>query len=481
MWTTQVGALVLIVTLTPALAFELPDIGDPSGAAISPEQEHRIGQAFLRQTRRLAKILDDPEVEAYIQSLGYRLAAQSNSERQAFEFFLVEDPSINAFAAPGGLIGMHTGLLLNTETESELASVLAHEIAHVTQRHMARTLEKASQLSLPMAAAMLGAILLSTQNPQAGQAALAAVTAGSAQYQLNFTRENEEEADRIGMQILAGAGFDPRGMPAFFERLQLAHRLTDNPHLPEFLRTHPVTVSRIADSRNRAEQFPRQSHKSSLNFYLARTKIQILSMKRSEAVHYYRDRLETKRSGDENVARYGYVLALTEAGEYAKARVQVEHLLEQDSEQLAYLLAAARLGLLERDFQRALRIYSKASALYPDYRPVTLGYAKTLLTAGQPDLARRLLRRYATHHEPDIAYYTLLAEAEGKAGAEAEAHIALAEAHYLSGETGHARERLKFAQHSTQVDRYQWHRIEARLKEIERELEEEKNERRFKF
>src|SRR5919197_412926 len=134
MWTTLIRALVLIVTLTPALAFELPDIGDPSGAAISPEQERRIGQAFLRQTRRLAKILDDPEVEAYIQSLGYRLAAQSNSERQAFEFFLVEDPSINAFAAPGGIIGMHTGLLLNTETESELASVLAHEIAHVTQR-----------------------------------------------------------------------------------------------------------------------------------------------------------------------------------------------------------------------------------------------------------------------------------------------------------------------------------------------------------
>lgn len=472
-WISAGSALALIFTLTPAQAIELPDFGDSSGAIISPEQERRLGQAFLRQTRQLIKILEDPELEAYIQSLGQRLATQSH-ESQAFDFFLVEDPSINAFALPGGFIGVHTGLLLNTKAESELASVLAHEIGHVTQHHMARAFERASQLSLPTAAAMLGAILLSTQNPQAGQAAIAAVTAASAQQQLSFTQENEKEADRVGMQLLAGAGFDPRGMPAFFEHLQLANRYTDDPNLPEFLRTHPVTVSRIADSRNRAEQFPRQDYQDSLHFHLMRTRLKISSMNKSEAVKYSLDQLRTGGARNETVARYGYALALTQAGEYGKARVQIGELLKQDSEQLAYLLAAARLSLLEGRTEEALTLYSRAAALYPEYRPVTLSYAKALLAAGLPDKARKLLRSYAVTHEPDTAHYVLLAEAEGKAGSEVEAQIAMAEAYYLSGETGLARERLKFAQRSPQVDHYQRQRIEARLKEIERELEEEK-------
>ncbi len=477
---TAGSALALIFNLTTAQGIELPDFGDPSGAVISPEQERRLGQAFLRQSRQLIKILEDPELEAYIQSLGQRLVTQGN-DPQAFEFFLVEDPSINAFAVPGGFIGVHTGLLLYTETESELASVLAHEIAHVNQHHMARAFERASQLSLPTAAAMLGAILLSTQNPQAGQAALAAVAAANAQHQLDFTRENEEEADRVGMQLLAGAGFDPRGMPAFFERLQMANRFTDNPNLPEFLRTHPVTISRIADSRNRAEQFPRQPYEDSLSFHLIRAKLKVAAMNKSEAVKYYQDLLRSGSFHTEEAARYGYALALAQAGEYGKARAQITQLLKQDSDELSYLLAAARLDLLEGQTEEALKVYSKAQALYPDSRLVTLSYTKALLASGLPDPARKLLRRYAVRHKPDTAYYVLLAEAEGKAGSEVEAHIATAEAHYLLGETGLARESLKFAQRSPQVDHYQRQRIEARLKEIERELEQEKKGKWFKF
>jgi predicted Zn-dependent protease len=211
--------LIPLVVVNPARAFDLPDIGDPSGSAVSPEQERRLGEALLRQLRRGEYILNDPEAEAYVQSLGFRLAAQGTNVNQPFDFFLVQDPAINAFAAPGGFIGMHTGTILVAETESELAGVLAHEIAHVSQKHMARAFEQASQLSIPMAAAMLGAILLGTQNPQAGQAAIAAVAASNVQLQIDFTRANEEEADRIGMQLLSHAGFDPRGLPAFFERL----------------------------------------------------------------------------------------------------------------------------------------------------------------------------------------------------------------------------------------------------------------------
>jgi predicted Zn-dependent protease len=268
-------------------------------------------------------------------------------------------------------------------------------------------------------------------------------------------------------------------MPAFFERLQLANRLIDDPNLPEFLRTHPVTVSRIADSRNRAEQFPRRRYEDSLSFELMRTKLKVSSMNKSEAVKYYLELLRTGDPRHDSAARYGYALALIQAGEYGKARAQIAQLLQGDSSQLAYLLAAARLNLLEGRTEEALTAYARAVVLYPEYRPVTLGYTKALLAAGQADKARRFLRKYAVDHEPDSAYYVLLAEAEGKAGSEVEAHIAMAEAHYLSGETGLARERLRFAQRSPQVDHYQRQRIEARLKEIERELKEEKKEKWF--
>lgn len=471
-------ALAALLVPPPATAFELPDIGDPSGAALSPEQERQIGEATLRQLRRYAKLVSDPEVEAFIQSIGFRLVAQSDDNTQPFEFFLVEDPSINAFAAPGGFVGMHTGTLLVAENESELAGVLAHEIAHVTQKHMARTFEKASQLSLPMAAAMLGAILLGTQNPQAGQAAIAAVAAGNAQIQIDFTRSHEEEADRVGMQLLARAGFDPRGMPEFFERLQMANRLTDNAQLPEFLRTHPVTISRIADSRNRAEQYPRRPYKNSLGFQLARAKLRVTSTENPiEALSYFEHLLRHGGPSEQTAAHYGYALALLAARQYDKARAELGDLRRADPDQVAYLLAAAETETAQGRLAQGLRIYADSLAVYPDYRPVVLGYSRALLIASQPDQARKVLRDYARQHPPDIAYYALLAEAEGKSGSQVEAHIAMAERDYLSGDTKLAREQLKFAQRDRGVDHFQRQRIEARLEVIDKELEEDRKKR----
>lgn len=212
-------ALSLLLSPVPVRADvtpqNLPDMGDSSGAVISPEMERRIGQMFLRNVREHAKIVSDPEVQSYIHSLGYRLVANSDNNSQNYTFFMVDDPMVNAFAAPGGVIGINTGIILNSETESEVAGVIAHEIAHVTQRHLARMFERQEQLALPMLAALIGAIALTIVNPQAGQAALTGVAAGQAQYAINFTRANEEEADRIGMQILARSDFSPRGMADF--------------------------------------------------------------------------------------------------------------------------------------------------------------------------------------------------------------------------------------------------------------------------
>ena len=215
--------LLLAFCLCAAAAAEvttldLPDMGDSTGGLLSPEFERRLGQAFLSQVRKQADIISDPEINTYIESIGYRLVSQSDNNEQQFTFFVINDSLINAFAAPGGIVGINSGVILNSDSESELAGVMAHEIAHVTQKHMARSVEMSKKMSIPTLAAMLGAILIATQNPDAGQAALMAVQGVSAQAQINFTRTNEQEADRIGIQLLARSGFDPRGMVGILQK-----------------------------------------------------------------------------------------------------------------------------------------------------------------------------------------------------------------------------------------------------------------------
>lgn len=275
------GIALFAISLIKANEIELPEIGDRSGATISPEQERDIGREFMRQLHNSVTIIDDPEIATYLQSLGYQLVANSDNRGQEFTFFIVQDSTINAFAAPGGYVGVHSELIKNTRTESELAAVMAHEIAHVTQHHLARAFEQGSRLSLPMAAAIVAAILLGmgTQNPDAGFAGMMAAQAGAAQLQINFTRSNEEEADRIGMQTLIRAGFDPFAMPAFFERLEQVSRYY-GPEPPEFLSTHPVTRNRIADATGRAEALvttPQLTARNQLQFYLMRSKLQVLT------------------------------------------------------------------------------------------------------------------------------------------------------------------------------------------------------------
>lgn len=454
---------------------DLPDMGDSTTRVISPEQERRVGAAFMRSVRRSAPIVDDPEVEAYIQSVGYRLVAVSDNAAQNFTFFLIDEPTINAFAAPGGYIGANTGLILNSRNESELASVMAHEIAHVTQRHMARTFERASQMSLPMAAAMLGAILLTTQNPEAGRAALAVVSAGQAQAQINFTRTNEKEADRVGMQVLEKAGFDPRGMPAFFERLQASSRMTDSARLPEWLRTHPLTTSRIADSRNRAEQYPLRQVEDSLGYRLTKTKLEVaLAESPEQAVQVFGDRLEAGKFLEEDIARYGYALALLEARDYGRAGVEIEKLRHGAPEEPAYLLAEGRLYIEQGLLGEGLEVFQLGYHLFPNYRPVTIAYVEALLASSQGERARKVLRDYVATNEPDFNYYRLMAEAENQVGSEAEARIALAQYSYWKGDTELGVQQLRAAMRTQDLDFYQRERIDALIQEWEAELEEER-------
>lgn len=463
--------LIASNTVQAVNTFDLPDIGDSSGSTISPELERRLGKAFMRSVRQHATIVDDPEVESYIESIGYQLVANSDNNSLAFTFFVVDNPDINAFAAPGGVIGINSGTILNSRSESELAGVLAHEIAHVTQRHLARQFEKAGQSSLPVTAALLAAILVTIANPQAGQAALAIVTGANIQSQINFTRANEEEADSVGIQLLARSGYDPQGMPNFFERLQQKSEYYAG-NAPEFLRTHPLTSSRIAESKARASKYAPIKFVNTSSYELVHTKIEVNSYKNAkDAVKVFKQRLENAPAEKKNMARYGYVLALTRVGNYHLAKEQLKALLAWDKENIIYMLTAAKIETEQRNYSTALKIFHQAYQLYPDYRPVVLAYSKALLDAGQPAKTRDLLLHYRRQQEPDPAYYDLLAQAEAQNGSTASSAIAKAEYYYLTGDTKLAIDLLIHAKRDSKINYYQKERIIARINQLEYELE----------
>ncbi|RJQ45633.1 MAG: M48 family peptidase [Gammaproteobacteria bacterium] len=469
-------ALLLLLSLLCAFAqadtrlnLDLPDIGESSASVLSAEQDRRMGEAFMRELRQQLTILDDAEVTGYVQALGYRVASNSDGQARDYHFFVVDNPNINAFAGPGGYIGVNSGLILAAESESELAAVIAHEIAHVTQRHLARAFEAADKLSAPAAAAFIASILIGAQNSELGQAALAATQASAAQAQINFTRSNEEEADRIGIQTLARAGFDPRAMPVFFERLQQGTRYSGS-NLPEFLRTHPVTTARIADTRNRAEQYPYRQVGDSLNYHLVRAKLRVLREKNpKEALKRFA--AAVKQNPDRAAEHYGYAWALLRNGNLPQAREEARALLDKTPDQPAYVLLLAEIELAGQGTAQAVSLYRDALDLYPGHHALTLGYARALLQTGQAREAAALLEKHQRmRSNNDAGIYKLLAEARGAAGLTGEAHQALAEYYHLNGDTASAIEQLKIASRLKEHDFYQGSIIEARLKELEAQL-----------
>jgi len=456
---------------------ELPEIGASARGSLSAEREKAIGEAFLRVLRQEVPLVDDPEVEVYIQGLGQRLVAHSDATTERFGFFVVQDPRINAFAAPGGHIGVHTGLILAAESESELAAVLAHEIGHVTQGHIARRFEMADRMTIPTLAALAASILLATQSSQAGAAAIAATQAGAVQAQINFTRGNELEADRVGVQTLADAGFDPRSMPTFFERLQRSLQYARRP--PEYLSTHPVTDSRIADTRGRAERYPYRQRPDSLAYQLMRAKLRVLTA--PDPVQVQRDferQLAEGTPADNRAARYGKALALARAGRLEPALVELRALSSADPDNAALRAERARLELATGNGAKALAVLAEGLATYPTDRILTLGQAEAMLKLGRAGEARDSLLAYGRGWQPGPNYYRLLARSQELAGNLLEAHLAMAEYQYLMGETKLAVEQLERARKAAADDFYAASRIDARLAPLKEQLAEEKARRR---
>ncbi len=453
----------------------LPDLGDSSGSLLSPAQEQEYGEEFFRQLHAQVNINQDPEVEQYIESIGKKLAASSDNPGYPFHFFVVSDNNINAFAGPGGYIGVNSGLITLTEEESELASVMAHEIGHVTQRHLYRSAEASERMTYPGLAMLGAAIAASVLAPGLGQGPIMAAMAGMAQFQINFTRSNEQEADRVGMQTLSQANFDPRSMPTFFERLQQSTRYY-GANVPEFLRTHPVTESRIADTRGRAETYPYRQYPSSMAFELTKAKLLVLSSPDNTILqNYFLPRSQQGTESQRAVARYALALLAIKLHDTQKAEDLLTRLTQDYPQQPQYANALAHSALEAKDFPKALGIFKSSLQRFPDNAAIQFDYIETLLIVGQAEAARQLLQPLLkTHSQPK--YFALLAQAYGGLNKPAELHRYLAEYYYASGQTSTAIVQIKLAKKAKNLNFYLASILEERLSFfMAEELENRKN------
>lgn len=339
---TVIYALLTGMSAAMAERIELPDLGDPAESALSVAKERKIGAEIMREIRKEQVIVDDLISQEYISALGHQLVAQADSALHDFHFFIINEKGINAFALPGGYIGVNAGLILVIDNESELAAVIAHEISHITQRHLARAFFHQQMLQGPVIAAMLAAILI---GGEAGKAAMVAASAGSVQSQINFTRKNEQEADRVGIGLLARSGFNAIGMATLFEKMQKQARLYGGAP-PEFLSTHPVHGSRIADAEARAGQYPAKLRADSVEYRIVRARLRVLLDNNPTRVArgLYR-LLEEGQTADETMDRYALAFALLQSGQIRQAASQSDRLLAGNPEIMGFQLLAADIDM----------------------------------------------------------------------------------------------------------------------------------------
>jgi len=458
---------LILLCCVPLLvhAADLPDLGDASQAALSPEQERRIGEQSMFEIRADKSYLDDAEVNDYLNQLGYKLVANSQEPGQEFQFFAINDRAINAFALPGGFVGVNSGLVLIAQSESELASVLAHEISHVTQHHLARMIAGQKIDSLAAIAAVAVAILAARSNPDVSMAAIAGASAGSIQRQLTFTREHEQEADRIGLATLQKSGFDARAMPTFFERLQRGTRLLDN-NAPYWMRTHPITSDRIADIDNRVRQTPYRLVADSLDFQLVRSKLLVMDKSPPEAIAYFSDALGPRKFGNPVAQRYGLTLALLRNGNLPRAKQELVLLLKQSPSSALIKTLAGQIYRAEgMSNSKLTEFYHDAVQTHPQHRALAYDYADLLIESKHYEPALKLLDERISSYPNDARLYELQARTYAAQNKPQEEHHALAYAYISHGDLRSAIEQLELAKQSGS-DYYQLSVIDNELRQF---------------
>jgi len=463
---------VLAIALFNASAFatddlKLPNLGESSTSLFSPEQEYQLGRAWLRVFRSQAPTLDDPMLQDYLEDLIYRLVTHSQLQDRRIEVVIVDNPVINAFAVPGGVIGVHTGLLLYAQSEDELATVLAHEIAHLSQRHFSRRIEQQQATQpLTLAGLLAGAVLIATTGGAAGMAALSATQAAALDAQLRHSRAAEQEADRIGMQTMVEAGMDPHAAPAMFERMLQSTRYSSANRIPEFMRTHPLSESRISDTRNRARQYPKVQSAPSLNYQLMRARMRVHHADTPQrAAETFRDSLDGTPISAE-ATRYGLVLSLIESGQPAAAQAELDELLAQDPTRIEYIVAQAELDMSINEAQSAVRMLQRELRLFPNNHALTMAYARALLMNDQAYIAEEVLIEQSHIRPDDPGLWYLLAEVQGLSGNIVGLHQARAEYFILNGVLDQAERQLNYAMPMAKNDYHTSAQISQRLRDI---------------
>lgn len=465
--------LLALAAAAPAVADvqggDLPDLGDGASISITPEQEYQLGRLFMRQLRAQAASLSDPVVQDYLERLSYRLAFHSPLQHPDLSLVILRDPSINAFAVPGGVIGINVGLLLHAETEAELASVLAHELGHLSQRHYIRRVAESKQSAWMNLAGFLATIAIASAGNSEGAFAAAMTTqAAAVDRSLAYSRQFEQEADRIGMQTLADAGMDPHAMPQFFTLMDKQSRIAGS--VPEFVLTHPLTASRIADTYNRAARYPSKLAQDSLDYQLARMRFLVLFMPDGSGgvAQFQRQLAGVEPNTDRaRISRFGLALALLRERQYDKARETLAPLLQSPTPRTDYVVAAAEIELAERKYDEAARILKPALALAPDNYPLLMYYARAEISDGHPEEVIGRLEALSREREEDPYLWRMLVDAYTASKNPLGVYRARAETYFLNGDDKQAMEQLQNAAESVKSNYPLYAKIQKRMREMQ--------------
>jgi len=463
-----------VVPLSPSQ--KLPDLGDASQALMSPAQERKLGEAIVRQIRAGGGYLEDAEVNDYLNEIGNRLVTATRDVRQDFLFFAVPDPGINAFALPGGYIGVNTGTILLAQTESQLASVLAHEISHVTQHHITRGMASQQNVLLTTLAGLALAIIASkvggSQSGQATSAAIAGTQALAAQQQINFTRENEFEADRVGFSRLVAAGFDPNAMSELFDRLQRASRFSEG-GMPAYLRDHPVTYERVAEAKSRAQDLPYKQVPDSLNFHMVRALLQSYQGDAREQVANFDRAIAEKKYNNEIAGQYGLVAALLRAKDMPRAKVELAK-LEKIAPPHPMVEAIAGNVLMESGaYPAAVARFESALTRYPNKMQLIHDYPEALIKAGRPADAAAFAERELVRYPAEGPLHEIAARAYSALDKRLKQHEHQGEYYAWAGNLPLAIEQFQLAVKSGDGDFYQMSVVETRLRALRQEKAEQ--------
>lgn len=447
----------------------LPELGDHTSGIISLDQERELGQEFLRALRAQAPLVPDPVLQEYVEHLIFRLALHSELTDRRLEVVLIDSDALNAFAAPGGIVGVHDGIFLYAESEDELSAILAHELAHLSQRHYARQADAGRSASMASIAGLLTGLVLIAAGG-GSDAGMAAITAGQAATQsemLRYSRGRESEADRVGIRTLVDAKMNPRAMAGMFERLDRASRFQGS-DIPEFLLTHPVTRDRIADSYNQIRQYQvEQEYPTSIDYQMMKARVTVRSSKTvGDAIRRMEDGLNDPDPIKRAANQYGLVLALTEGFQLDKAQRQLNSLKQQYPGKIALTIAEAKLQVRADRFENANDILEAALRIAPNNYPLTMTYADTLLKAGRAAEAEKILSAMTLQRPDDVALWYLLAEAYGLANNIVGVHQARAEYFVLVGNLDQAIKQLGYAMPLVRGNFQQTARIQTRMEEI---------------